>query len=147
MVALCLATACMWQIPLAGPEVDARYKSLAPASGKALLYLIRPPQPGEGDPIGTRILLDGRGFGTVKGGAYLAAMLPPGQHTLSVSLHNRAEIVLQLVPGRTYYVAQGLRWREGKFFVWLKRLKPAQGRKMLEQCRYALKNEFDASLR
>ncbi len=138
--------ACMWQIPLATPKQDQRYKNLTPPQDQALLYLIRIPQPNEGGSVGTRVFLDGAGFGTVIGGSYLVAALPPGQHQVFVQLHTATSLTLDMKAGQTYYVEQGMKVASGQFRVWLRQVDAAQGRKSLEKCRYSIKNEFGHTL-
>lgn len=138
--------ACMWQVPLATPKQDQHYKNLTPPPGQALLYVIRIPQPKEGGSVGTMVYLDGGGFGTVTGGSYLAAALPPGKHQIFVQLHTPASLTLELKAGQTYFVEHGLKVGGGQFQAWLRQVDEAQGRKALARCRYSLKNEFADTL-
>ncbi len=132
---------CMWQVPLADPALDARYKALSPPPGQAMLYLIREDAPEAGQ-VRTRVHLDGRGFGTVLGGAYLLAALGPGHHRLEVSLDNQASLDLMARPGQTYYVLHRVMASGGRFLVWLGPLSPERGRELLAASRLSLKDEF-----
>lgn len=77
---------------------------LAARPDQALVYVIRPADPGGGDIVADYFFAGEKLLAVTKGKTHGAAYLPPGRHLLWCQ---GGSALLDLVPGRTYYVVCG----------------------------------------
>lgn len=150
ILAALLFPACMWMVPVGSPAMDQRLKSMSPPPGKALIYVIRAVTPAASE-VRTRVYLDGDGFGTVKGGTYLALAVNPGTHRIHTSLHTKAQVTIAAKAGQTYYILHGMKapgqGQQVSYQPQLKMISAKEGQAALAKCRPSLKNDLMDSVK
>lgn len=115
-------------------DIDAKVKSLQPPAGKALVYVVRPTFVGK--PFGGTITANSEYVGTTQGGMYVYAVLAPGEYKVKVTGHDKvSEITVNLEPGKTYFIKQGVHPGMLKGFASLTVLDGDAGRKALQECK------------
>lgn len=134
-------------IPAAGPvkkgaasrkEKDLMARSLAPDSGMALLYVLRPS--GFGALIKMSVLVDGKHIGATKAENYVYAMIEPGQHLLESHAENNSSMNITVEAGKIYYVRQQVKLGFAYAETGLKQLEDKDGQKDLKRCKLAKDN-------
>jgi hypothetical protein len=142
---LLAAAGCMWHLPLAGPAESAKYAQMQPPLGSGLIYVLRLDEV-EGGGIMSLVRLDGKLFGIVKGGVYLAAVVPPGKHRISVMLDEGQELDVNVAADTSYYVSHFLRVKAGRRQARLEGLDSGTGRKLIRGYRLSKKNFYADTL-
>ena len=79
-------------------------KSLSPASGKALIYIVRPS--GYAMAVKFKVSFDGNEIGATKGKKFLYIMVSPGKHTIISKANNSAQMEIDVEAGKTYFIKQ-----------------------------------------
>ena len=134
-----LAVALLWMFASVAGAQSARSAdeapSLAPGPNDAVVYFVRPGMMGLA--INFWAFVDEKTVGMTKGGTYVAATVPAGEHVLWSRSGNVSSLKMNLEAGKTYYVKQepkvgGLRAR-----VNLELIDEAAGKEAVEKSKYA----------
>jgi len=131
LVGLALLAGCA-TVPMAAPADSARLKRLAAPPDAAVVYLYR--NESFGADIHMDVEIDGRAAGQTVAKSYMVWQLPPGGHRLVSQAENDTELILQVMPGRRYFV-----WQEVKMGVLsarsqLHQVPDAQGQAGVDEC-------------
>ena len=120
------------------PEKDRAAKSLEPSADKALVYIVRPPKYGK---TVMHVYVDGKYLGTTASARYLYVLLDPGIYKFESDAENISELLMQVEPGKTYFIEQKVKMGILQQRNELIRLNEKEGRSKLSQC--ALSSEFN----
>lgn len=123
---------------LSRDEKDRAAKSLKPADGQALVYILRPSTYGALIKMGVR--LDGVHIGATKARTYVYTMMTPGKHTLMSTSENHATMDITVEAGKTYYVKQEVEMGMVIAETDMELLDEKQGLKYLGKCKIAKDN-------
>lgn len=132
LAAICCLAACS-TAKLSGSEEDQRLRTMKPAPGMALIYVVRPLAGGA--IVRMRVDCDGTSIGSTNGKRYIYAHVKPGKHDFVSKAENKDELSLVAAADSTYFIEQ---IPEMGFFIArnsLKRLSDAEGRKKLSKCK------------
>jgi hypothetical protein len=106
VLALTGLVACV-SAPRARPDIEAEAKAFTVPSGKAKLYVVRPSSFGMA--VLYQVSVDGRLIGSLPAEAFLATVLQPGSHTVSLSNSTSQEnITLTCGPDKACFVRVGM---------------------------------------
>ncbi|MBV9070952.1 MAG: hypothetical protein JO093_15635 [Acidobacteria bacterium] len=94
--------------PRARPDIEAEAKAFTVPPGKAKLYVVRPSSFGLA--VLYQVSIDGRIIGSLPAEAFLATVLPPGSHTVSLfNATSQENITLMCGPDKACFVRAGMR--------------------------------------
>jgi hypothetical protein len=117
---------------MASAADSARMKMLAPLGDGALIYLYR--NESFGAAVHMDVRLDGTAYGQTVAKSYMVWEVKPGNHSLVSQAENDAQLTLNILPGRRYFV-----WQEVKMGVMFARsqlheVPEAQGQSGVNEC-------------
>jgi len=129
---LALLTGCA-SVPMATPEQDSAAKSFAVKADKANVYVYR--NESFGGAVKMPVLANGKSVGDTVAKTFIKLEVAPGTHTLVSKSENDAELKLDTVAGKNYFV-----WQEVKMGVWAARSKlnlvdEATGKEGVAECK------------
>jgi hypothetical protein len=123
---------------LSDKDKDKMAKSLQPADGKALVYILRPA--GLAMLIRMNVRCDSLHIGSTKAHNFVYTMLEPGQHTLMSFSENRAKLEITVEAGKVYFVKQEVTMGFAYAETGLTLLDEKEGQKYLQKCKLAKDN-------
>lgn len=103
-----------------------------PATGKALVYVIRPTM--NGHKIQTKLGVDGTWVGVNRGHNYFFLQLDPGEHYFCSKAENKSTLAVKVEAGKTYFVEQKIKMGLMKARNKLALLPDDEGKKKLAKC-------------
>ncbi|MFN0014950.1 MAG: DUF2846 domain-containing protein [Saprospiraceae bacterium] len=115
------------------PAEDLRLRTMKPTEGMALIYFLRPTSAAYG--IGMEVTCDGTHIGGNHGKRYFFAHVKPGKRVFVSSAENKAELLLVLDAGKTYFIEQKIKMGILTARNQLERIEEADGRKKLAKCK------------
>jgi hypothetical protein len=123
--------------PKADPGYDTKtdktqHPTPQPATGKALVYVLRPTM--LGNKIQTKLAVDGQWVGVNRGHNYFFLELDPGERYFCSKAENRSALVVQLEADKTYYLEQKIKMGIMKARNKLVLLGDQEGKKKLGEC-------------
>lgn len=95
-------------VPVADEALDREAKAFAAKPGKAIVYVFRDDDAGEGVPMD--VLLDGVPMGRSGPRTFFAFEAEPGRRTITSRAANEATLVVEAEAGRSHFVRQEARW-------------------------------------
>lgn len=119
-------------------EKDLIARSLTPAEGKALVYILRPS--GFGALIRMSVLCDSVRIGSTKAANFVYVMVDPGSHVLESHAENNSSLNITVEAGKIYYVRQQVKMGFAYAETGLKLLDDMDGQKDLKHCKLAKDN-------
>lgn len=90
-------------VPLASADKDASAKAFTADAGKAALYIYRNESFGAAIPM--TVAVNGKTLGQSAAQTYFRLSLPPGRYKVESHAENVAELTLEVLADRIYYVA------------------------------------------
>ncbi|GGB18427.1 DUF2846 domain-containing protein [Puia dinghuensis] len=123
---------------LSRKEKDKIARSLTPADGKALVYILRPS--GFGALIKMGVRCDSVHIGSTGAGQYVYTMLDPGTHSLMSTAENKSSLNIMVEAGKIYYIRQQVKMGFAFAETGLKLEDDQQGQKDLKKCKLAKDN-------
>jgi hypothetical protein len=119
-------------------EKDQAAKTLQPADGKALVYILRPATLG----LVVRMFLncDSVHIGSTMAHNFVYVMLEPGTHTLMSTSENHSTLEITVEAGKVYYIKQEVKMGIAIAETGLKLVDETEGQKYLKKCRLAKDN-------
>ncbi len=123
--------------PKADPGYDTKtdktqHPTPQPATGKALVYVLRPTM--MGNKIQTKLAVDGQWVGVNRGHNYFFLELDPGEHYFCSKAENSSKLAVKLEAGKTYYLEQKIKMGFMKARNKLALLGDQEGQKKLSEC-------------
>ena len=115
-------------------------KHLAPADGKALVFIVRPTIMAFAIPM--RVDCDSFQVGWISAKTFLYTMLDPGTHTLKALAENEFHLDITLEAGKTYYFEEQIKMGFAYARTKLKLLEEAEGKKKLDKCSISGTNRY-----
>jgi hypothetical protein len=120
-------------VPMASAEKDAAAKTYAVKPDKANIYIYR--NENFGAAIKMPVAVDGRLVGDTASKTYLKVEVTPGNHTVTSKTENDANLNLQTIAGKNYFV-----WQEVKMGMWaagsqLQQVDDATGKAGVDECK------------
>lgn len=95
------------EVPLVSPEQERRVKEATPPSGKALIYLFRGDTAGDTPEL--PVWMNGRFMGNTAPKTFFVWAAQAGRYVIAAVQDGREGLVLQVEPGRNYFVQQDAR--------------------------------------
>lgn len=95
-------------VPVADAALDREAKDFAPKPGKAMVYVFRDGDAGEGVPMD--VLLDGVPMGRSGPRTFFAFDVEPGRRKITSRAGNESTLVVEAEAGRNHFVRQEARW-------------------------------------
>ncbi|MBX3717971.1 MAG: DUF2846 domain-containing protein [Burkholderiales bacterium] len=95
-------------VPVADEALDREAKAFAANPGKAMVYVYRDGDAGEGVPM--EVLLDGVPLGRSAPRTFFAFEAEPGRRAITSRAANEATLVVEAEAGRSHFVRQEARW-------------------------------------
>jgi hypothetical protein len=115
-------------------------KHLAPAEGKALVFIVRPTIMAFAIPM--RVDCDSFQVGWISAKTFLYTMLDPGSHTLKALAENEFHLDINLEAGKTYYFEEQIKMGFAYARTKLKQLDEEEGKKKLDKCSISGTNRY-----
>lgn len=125
-------------VPMDSLDSDQRSKRFSPPADKSGIYLYRHESFGGAIPM--TVTLDGRVAGQTGPKTYFHWIVEPGRHEISSISENTSTLVLDTLPGNSYYI-----WQEVKMGLWMARsllqeVDAATGQAGVLECKKAKSN-------
>lgn len=131
--AIGLALAGCAAVPVADEAFDREAKVFAAKPGRAIVYVFRDDEAGEGVPM--EVLLDGVPMGRSAPRTFFAFESGPGRHTITSRAANESTLEVEAEAGRIHFVRQESRWGFAGGRTALVPVDEATGRAGVAKCR------------